>query len=194
MTSEPKKAVLIERNSQRVVEGLRCYEATACKHVICFNRDLNGGCKSRLLRIPVDTALIIASDLADDLVRPSDKQSTEPTCARDLVSPEQVSLRLRSAPPGQERVVEPPWRGPPLGAGPASRRRIRLHLPPSTILTTAISSTLSHRPTQGDSMTSQRPSGGRPPKDPTHPGSFATWPFAPSGGAGARMGRRASFL
>ena len=56
-----------------------------CSHLgknSVFNRDLNGGCIFRLLSAPVDTARINASRLADDLVKQSDRQSADATCAR----------------------------------------------------------------------------------------------------------------
>ena len=63
------------------------------KYALCFNRDLNGGCKSRLGRMPVDTARYNESDLAKDLVKQSDKQSADETCAKSSICPEHDSLR-----------------------------------------------------------------------------------------------------
>ena len=45
------------------------------KYALCFNRDLNVGCMSGLGRTPVDISLYDASDLSEDLVKQSDKQS-----------------------------------------------------------------------------------------------------------------------
>ena len=42
---------------------------------------------------PVCTAWINACGLADDLVRQSDRQSSETTCARSSIDPEHASLR-----------------------------------------------------------------------------------------------------
>ena len=92
MTSEPKKEVFLRRSSKRMLEGQRCYEASASTQASCCNSYLNGGCMSRLLRILVDTAVTRASDLADDIVRQSDKQSVEATCGISSSCPEQASL------------------------------------------------------------------------------------------------------
>ena len=54
------------------------------KYALRFNKDLNGGCMSRLGRMPVDTARYNASDFAEDLVKQSDKQSADDTCARSF--------------------------------------------------------------------------------------------------------------
>ena len=62
------------------------------RYVLCFNKDLNGGCISRLGRMPVDTDLYSASDFADDFVRQSDKQAAEDTRARSSNCPEQDSF------------------------------------------------------------------------------------------------------
>ena len=43
---------------------------------------------SRLGRMPVDTARYNASHVAEDLVKQSDKQSAEGTCARSSICPE----------------------------------------------------------------------------------------------------------
>ena len=48
---------------------------------------------SRLGRMPVDTARYNESDLAEDLVRQSDKQSADKTCAQSSICPEHDSLR-----------------------------------------------------------------------------------------------------
>ena len=48
---------------------------------------------SRFGRMPVDMALYNASDVAEDLVKQSDKQSAEATCARSSNCPEHDSLR-----------------------------------------------------------------------------------------------------
>ena len=60
------------------------------KYALCFDRDLNGGCMSRLGRMPVEYN---ASYLAEDLVKQSDKQSADETCAKSLICPEHDSLR-----------------------------------------------------------------------------------------------------
>ena len=63
------------------------------KYALCFNKDLSEGCMSRFGRIPDDTALYNAYDLAEDLVKQSDKQSADDTCARSSICPEHDSLR-----------------------------------------------------------------------------------------------------
>ena len=63
------------------------------KYDLCFYKELNGGCMSRFGRIPDDTTLYNASDLAEGLVKQSDKQSADDTCARSSICPEQDSLR-----------------------------------------------------------------------------------------------------
>ena len=61
MTSEPKKEVLRQRSSQKVPECQRCCEATVLDKLYVSKSDLNGGCRSRCLRTPVETTCTSAS-------------------------------------------------------------------------------------------------------------------------------------
>ena len=64
-----QQAVILQRNSQRAIEGQRCFGAIVSIKALCFSSDLKGGWISRLLGMLVDTALARASGLADDCVR-----------------------------------------------------------------------------------------------------------------------------
>ena len=58
------------------------------RKALCFRSDLNGGCESTPLRMPVSTDLMRASAFAECLVSESLKQSALTTCARSSMAPE----------------------------------------------------------------------------------------------------------
>ncbi len=51
-----------------MIEDQECYKAIFVRYALCFNKDLSGGCISKLGRMPVDTDLYSAPDLVDDFV------------------------------------------------------------------------------------------------------------------------------
>ena len=56
-------------------------------------KSLNKGCLSAFTSLPVSTALIKLSGFAVDFVKQSDKQSSDTTCAKSSIEPENYSCR-----------------------------------------------------------------------------------------------------
>ena len=69
MPSKSQREGFIQRSWQRALEDQACYKAISIRYALCVNKDLNGGCISKLGRMPVDTDVYRASDFADDFCK-----------------------------------------------------------------------------------------------------------------------------